>query len=259
MSHSHSGETESTSTFPDSYIDTLGPEEARYLSFHQARFTYLATEVLRLATLHSHPQVPVSVLDIGPHFQTTLFRQALGRSATINTLGWENAERIVPPDVVNAHYLFDLNDSPYQERWIDGPQHDIIVMAEVFEHLYTAPDYFLGFLQKHLKPGGHLLIGTPNAVSLDKRLGVLRGYNPYERIRVTLNNPGHFREYIPAELTAYAQATGFSVTQTTLSDFYASSPVKGFIKQVLPTLRDCIHIVFQKTDQSHQPVNLTIW
>jgi hypothetical protein len=244
---------------PPSYSDSLEPAEATYLAFHKDRFAYLTSELLRLSALHGHPERPVSVLDIGPHFQTTLFRYALGPAAIINTLGWENAQRIVPPDIVNTHYLFDLNDSPYQDRWIDGPQHDIIVMAEVFEHLYTAPDYFLGFLRKQLKPGGHLLIGTPNAVSLDRRMGVLRGYNPYERIRVAINNPGHFREYTAAELAIYAQTTGFSVEKVTLSDFYASSSVKRLIKRFIPTLRDCIHIVFQKTDQPDKPVDLTIW
>jgi hypothetical protein len=90
-------------------------------------------------------------------------------------------------------------------------------------------------------------------------MGVLRGYNPYERIRITINNPGHFREYTAAELAMYAQATGFSVEKTTLSDFYASSPAKRLIKRLLPTLRDCIHIVFRKTDQPDKPVDLTIW
>ena len=251
--------TETPFDTTSSYIGSLGPEEAKYLSFHKARFTYLTSEVLRLAAIHGHPAVPVSVLDIGPHFQTTLFRQALGPSAVINTLGWENAERIVPTGTVNTHYLFDLNDSPYQDRWVNGPQHSIIVMAEVFEHLYTAPEYFLGFLRKHLKTGGHLVIGTPNAVSLDRRVGVMKGYNPYERIRVTLNNPGHFREYTATELLNYACSTGFEVESTTLSDFYESTPVKSLIKRYVPALRDCIHIVFQKTNQTHKPVDLTIW
>jgi predicted SAM-dependent methyltransferase len=242
-----------------SFEEALEPKEKKYLQFHQKRFTYLTNEVVRLATLHKHPEKPVSVLDIGPHFQTTLIRQALGPSAVINTLGWENTIQIVPPRTVNQHYTFDLNDSPYQERWISCPRHDIVVMAEVFEHLYTAPEYFLGFIRTLLKPGGHLIIGTPNAVALTRRMGILKGRNPYERIRITLNNPGHFREYTADELKAYAEETGFNVESTTLSDFYESTFTKELIKRFVHSLKDSIHIVFQKTDQPDKPVELTVW
>ncbi|GAB3951089.1 hypothetical protein GCM10028805_30490 [Spirosoma harenae] len=246
----------------DLFLDweqSLEPAEIVYLKFHRKRFSYLTEEVIRLATNHGYPDKSVSIMDIGPHFQTTLFRQALGPSVVINTLGWKNVERIVPAGSANEHFTFDLNDSPYQEKWPDCPQHDIVVMAEVFEHLYTAPEYFLGFIRKIMKPGGHLLIGTPNGVCLNQRIGMLMGRNPFEKIRITLNNPGHFREYTTAELSEYAAKTGFEVTNITLSDFYETSPLRNFLKQFRSSLRDCIHIVFKKTDQPDQPVNVIIW
>ncbi|GAA4400556.1 hypothetical protein GCM10023187_13870 [Nibrella viscosa] len=242
-----------------SWEQSLQPEESKYLEFHQVRFSYLLKEVLRLAAMHGHPDTPIHLMDIGPHFQTTLFRRALGPFALINTLGWENAERIVPRGTVDTHYVFDLNDCPYQDRWIDCPQHDIVVMAEVFEHLYTAPDYFLSFIRTLLKPGGFLLIGTPNAVSLSRRLSILKGNNPYERIRTTINNPGHFREYTTEELRTYAQEANFLVKSVTLSDFYKTSVLSGLVKRLVPSLRSCIHIVLQKTNQPDKPLALKIW
>lgn len=246
-------------TLMSTFGQTLDASQLDYLNFHWDRFTYLTREVIRLAALHNYPNSPVTIMDIGPHFQTTLIREALGPSAIIHTLGWENVKEVVPPGTVNKHFLFDLNDSPFQDRWIDCPQHDIVVMAEVFEHLYTAPEYFLGFIRKLLKPGGHLLIGTPNAVSLSRRIGMLKGRNPFERIRVTLHNPGHFREYTVNELQDYAHKTGFSVESHLLADFYESTWAKGLIKRYVDSLKDCIHIVYQKTDQPDKPLDLIIW
>ncbi|GAB4017241.1 methyltransferase domain-containing protein [Spirosoma koreense] len=243
----------------EAYSHFLSPEESAYFQFHQARFTYLGEEVHRLATAKNHPAQPVSLLDIGPHFQTPIFRELLGAAATINTLGWEIGESIVPKGVVDQHFTFDLNDSPYPERWVPMPQHDIIVMAEVFEHLHTAPEYFLGFIRTLLKPDGYLLIGTPNAVSLTHRVHMVGGNNPFEKIRVTINNPGHFREYTVQELKTYAKMSGFSVERTTLSDFYPSSPMARLLKSYVPTLRDCIHIVFRKNAEPDRPVPLTLW
>ena len=132
-------------------------------------------------------------------------------------------------------------------------------MAEVFEHLYTAPDYFLGFIRTLLKPGGYLLIGTPNAVSLNRRVSMLVGRNPYDRIRTTINNPGHFREYTTAELRAYGEAANFDVEGFDLSDFYEISGWRKHLKVYAPALRDCIHIVLRKNKQPDNIIPLIIW
>ncbi len=226
----------------------LNEEESYYLSFHKKRYDYLINQVNLLATIRSteNQKNPLSILDIGPHFLTTLLRKSLGEQFTLNTLGWECSKTIVPDGIVNTHFTFDLNDTPFKEKWIECPQHDIIVMAEVFEHIYTAPEYFLNFLHSILKPGGYLLIGTPNAVSLIKRYSVLLGKNPYDRIRTTITNPGHFREYTLEELIDYGNQSGFSIHSYDLGDFYPQGNKSAFLKKYYPKLRDCIHIIYKK-------------
>ena len=59
--------------------------------------------------------------------------------------------------------------------------------------------------------GGVLVVQTPNAVSLPRRLAMLGGRNPYELIREDATNPGHFREYTAAELRRYAAVAGLAV------------------------------------------------
>ena len=74
-------------------------------------------------------------------------------------------------------------------------------MAEVIEHLYTAPEIVLKCIKKIIKQNGYFIIQTPNAASLSKRMKLMfQGRNPYEMIRVDHNNPGHFREYTVDEL-----------------------------------------------------------
>ena len=90
---------------------------------------------------------------------------------------------------------FDLNDAQYRERWIRTPPIHLAVMAEVLEHLYTAPTLVLGFAYSLMEPGGILIVETPNAASLKKRLRLLVGRHPYEMIRENAVNPGHFRPF----------------------------------------------------------------
>jgi hypothetical protein len=57
------------------------------------------------------------------------------------------------------------------------------------------------------------VLQTPNAASLRKRIKLLIGRNPYERIRVDRSNPGHFREYTVNELRSIVSGAGFTVQE----------------------------------------------
>src|SRR5690606_20246753 len=46
---------------------------------------------------------------------------------------------------------------------------------------------------------------------LHKRLQMLCGRNPFQRIAEDCGNPGHFREYTARELVNYARDAGFEV------------------------------------------------
>lgn len=83
------------------------------------------------------------------------------------------------------HVSFDLNDSQDPEHPPQVAPYDVVVMAEVIEHLYTAPTLVLTCVASWLVPGGRLVVQTPNAVALDKRVRLLCGRNPYESIRRT--------------------------------------------------------------------------
>lgn len=222
-------------------FNNLNKEERDYFFYHEQRFTYLVNKVEELINNLNQNQ-KVRLLDIGPHFQTSLLKKRFGDKIIINTLGWEITQTIVPKRIVNVHYNFDLNDTAHKSKWIQCEKHDIVLMAEVFEHLYTSPEYFLSFLKSTLRCGGILLIGTPNGVALSKRVGILKGRNPFEKIRTTIHNPGHFREYTIEELIEYGIKLKFHIQDYELRDFHKQRLLTSVVKNIFPRLRDCIHI-----------------
>jgi trans-aconitate methyltransferase len=175
--------------------------DAGYRAFHAPRYAYL----LRL--LDSIGVNDASrVLDIGESHFTEMARDRF--RVKIDTLGFcadhaaEGGNR----------YEFDLNRAQDRTAWrTDLPKYDIVVMAEVLEHLHVAPQLTLGFVKTLLKPDSHLILQTPNAASMTKRLKLLLGRNPYEMIRSDPQNPGHLREYTVTELRALAAELGFVV------------------------------------------------
>jgi 2-polyprenyl-3-methyl-5-hydroxy-6-metoxy-1,4-benzoquinol methylase len=103
-----------------------------------------------------------------------------------------------------------------------------VIAAEVIEHVHTAPELVFRFLATLLRPGGRLIVQTPNAAALPHRIELLFGRNPFERIRLDPNDPGHYREYTVDELLAIGRGAGLAVTDWTVQNYFA--PVRPFAR-----------------------------
>ena len=95
-----------------------------------------------------------------------------------------------------------------------------MILAEVLEHLYTAPTLVLRFLQSLLRPGGLLVVQTPNAAAAVRRVKLLMGKNPYDLINEDSTNPLHFREYTGDELRRFAVEAGFEVVELEYRNYF---------------------------------------
>jgi len=177
----------------------LNAESQSYIGTHAKRFAFLL-DTIAAVRVELNQQSPITTLDIGPSFFTELLRVIFPQD-NVNTLGFDLPESRgghFPESTgyeENNHYHFNLNDAQHYARWIKIPPADLVVMAEVLEHLYTAPSLVLKFVRSLMNPAGILIVQTPNAASLKKRLRLLTGRHPYEMIREDSMNPGHYREY----------------------------------------------------------------
>lgn len=152
-------------------------------------------------------QGPVRILDVGAAYEAVEFRRLPG--ATVDSLGFRD-ERFSPREG-ERHVDFDLNEAERHGSWPELEAYDLVVCAEVIEHLRVSPLHVLGLLRQALRPGGWLVLQTPNAVRLGNRARMLVGRNPFEPIRAEPANPGHFREYTVDELLALGREAGFEV------------------------------------------------
>lgn len=206
-----------------------------YLAFHAPRYAY----VLEVLAAHG-AGTDTRVLDIGPSRLTDLIRDRFG--CDVDSLGYRSDRATTR----GRHFDFDLNRAQDQSTWrTDLPGYDVVVMAEVLEHLYTAPQLVLQFVRTLLVPDGLLLLQTPNAAGLSKRIKLLLGWHPYEMIRLDASNPGHFREYTRGELRRLVTDAGLRVERLTTRFYFdmrferhpdegnAPRPIRGVLKNVL--------------------------
>ncbi len=180
-----------------------------YLMYHAPRYELL---------LHLIEQCSINatkILDIGRSpFSDIAFRAT---HISIDTLGFE-------PDGVTEtgfNYQFDLNQTQFVNLWRrDLPQYQTIIFSEVIEHLYTAPVLVLRFLRSLLTQDGFIIIQTPNAVVLHKRVQMLLGKNPYNLISEQQNNPTHYREYTYLELLDFCKSAELNVLSLTYENYF---------------------------------------
>jgi hypothetical protein len=208
-------------------------DEQVYLRTHSRRYALLLDLVEGIA--------PQRVLVVGPSFESALLRERLP-DTTVDTLGW--LDHRFPLREAEYHIEFDLNSGEYPEL----EAHDVVVCCEVIEHLHVPAARVLRFLATALAPDGRLVLQTPNATALPKRLRMLLGRNPYEPIRDEPGNPGHFHEYTVPELRTAVEDAGLEVERLLTANYFDHGSRKNSayraVERVLPpTLREGITVV----------------
>lgn len=208
-------------------------DAARYLDYHRRRYEYLLTVAERiLRELTPRDGERLRVLDIGMSNQTRLVRE-LFPEVTLSTLGFYD-HRFEPLDGV-THTEFNLNAAGEESTWPRLEAFDLILMAEVIEHLYVPPTRTLQMLRSLLRPGGSVIIQTPNPVNLARRLALLGGKSPFEIIRDDVNNPGHYCEYTVENLVYLAGVTDLEVVDYSVRNYFGHhKPLYNLVCALLP-------------------------
>jgi hypothetical protein len=205
----------------------LDAEAREYLDYHAQRYARLLDAVRGLAGRVT-PEGSLQILDVGPNLQTGLLRLTQPE-AVVDTLGFANPA--VPPREREQHQEFDLNHSSEQgRRPVLSRRYDLIILAEVLEHLHIPASIVLEFLGGALRRPGFIVIQTPNAAALHKRLALLMGRNPVQAPRVCQENPGHFHEYTLRELREQVTAGGLTIDWLRIENYFGSDRRAGLYR-----------------------------
>lgn len=172
------------------------------------KFTYeLRESRLRKCVRLIQSLNPGKLLDIGCSTgDWGLFWQARGWQSSGIDIDREHL-RIAKERGIDARFC-DLNSElmPF-----DSATFDLVFAGEVIEHLVDT-DGFLREIQRCCKPGGHLLLTTPNLASFENRLRLLLGMYP-KWLNYNLTESGHVRGYTPGALRKQLSTHGFTVVR----------------------------------------------
>lgn len=110
---------------------------------------------------------------------------------------------------------------------------DFIIFNEVFEHLRINPILTLNEINRVLKPGGILLLTTPNLYAIHKIFMFNLGksfndaYDEFNKINI-YGYMGHIREYSTKEIRKFLQNTNFKIENVVYRHDYSFFNYPGF-------------------------------
>jgi len=159
-----------------------------------------------LGTLYLHISDGEDVLDFG--CSTGYFGELLIRTkgCKVNGVEIDPGDLAKARKVLNKVYSFDLDgdwpDEVYEKKY------DVLFFGDVIEHL-KYPEETLKKSKALLKPGGRILISTPNIAHISIRLELLAGDFNYESTGILDNT--HLRLFTIDTLKKLANDTGYKI------------------------------------------------
>jgi len=188
------------STYPNATT-----EELDYYAIHEARLQFLLDEIL---SLQLSPKA--HILDIGC-FPPFLYYNLKDRGYWLAGVAAHH-EQIIDSSVKICN--IEIDRLPWKDE-----SFELVLLTEVIEHLPHSPLFPLQEILRVLKPGGSLLLTTPNAVKLHNRLKLLVGKTvsfPIDQLLEVKPDDNsiyhlHNREYSLNELVVLLKAAGFQI------------------------------------------------
>ena len=115
------------------------------------------------------------------------------------------------------HFNIESDIFPYS---ID--EFDVVIFGEIIEHLLNDPCKVLREIKRILKPGGTLIVTTPNVARLENVSRMIAGHNIYDPYSGYGPYGRHNREYNRHELVTLCQFEGFEVNGHFTADVHAN-------------------------------------
>ena len=125
------------------------------------------------------------------------------------------------------HFNAEKDRFPYPDDFFST-----VLCCELLEHLYDDPMHMMGEINRILKPGGRLVLSTPNICSLRSVVSVLLGYHPglfHQYVRPDKEgavDPRHAREYAPRDVQVLLEAAGFEVERLETGPYFEKPEIE---------------------------------
>lgn len=212
----------------DSILDSVYPlieknEHSRiYFDKHHQRLKRTLREVIKAAScLESERKEAVRVLDVGSHeLHIALGCRKLGYQVTgVDVEYFTEAEHI--RKLSDTHQVELVTCDFARDKKLPFPDEyaDLVLFFETLEHLNFYPLGLVQELSRVLKPGGLLMITTPNQMSIGMLLHFILQRSQFQDIRYPYSIATHYRLYTIREVKYLMEASGLEIHRAVHAEF----------------------------------------
>jgi len=204
-----------------------------------------------------------TILEVGanPYFTTTLlhkFRNAELHLANFfgsaEREGKQNVTIHSTGEVIEYHYQqfnIETDAFPYEDN-----SFNVVLFCEVIEHLLSDPVHALTEIRRVLKPGGDLIVTTPNVARLDNIRKIIAGQNVYDPYSGHGPYGRHNREYTQEDLFKLLTLNGFTIRTMFTADVNpgpkSTVPLRTIAYLVKRRQTDLGQYIFCRSNVSHE-------
>jgi 2-polyprenyl-6-hydroxyphenyl methylase/3-demethylubiquinone-9 3-methyltransferase len=236
-----------------------------YFNYHRRRFQLMGETVLSITPPGS------TILDIGSHYlHTSLLFKLLGYNVTpMDVSAFGNLDFVQERAQKNGLSITieDNLEKMHQLSQVDN-YFDLIIFAEIFEHITFNPISFWKRIHELIKHNGKIYLTTPNSITIYAIARTLYNLLSFKGIGIGVNDifayvtyGHHWKEYSAYEIHRYFKLLneGFAVTtkKITYKPPTKSTSLRGLgrallisVSNAIPYFREAIEAVVQ-VDKSH--------
>ncbi len=137
------------------------------------------------------------------------------------------------------HFNVETDRFPY-----DDAVFDVVLCCEIIEHLTLDPVFMLAEIHRVLKPGGRVVITTPNVNRFQNLFGMALGRNLYDPYSGYGPYGRHNREYTVGEMRELLTACGYTQIDARGVGIHSHTLTRRVAGRLRPdTWRDSVHAV----------------
>ena len=196
-------------------------------------------------TLGLVPEKPgIKLLELGanPYFTTTLIHKF--RNAELHLANFFGSDAEESTQKVTIHQTGETISYKYQQFNIEedafpypDETFDVVLFCEIIEHLLSDPVHALIEIRRVLKPGGTLILTTPNVARLENVVKMFAGQNIYDPYSGYGPYGRHNREYTQSDLFNLLSSNGFRVDSMFTADVKPNQEIAS-MDEIGPLLKN---------------------
>jgi glycosyltransferase involved in cell wall biosynthesis/SAM-dependent methyltransferase len=230
----------------------IRPQDIENWAEDEPSFHYIKDHQARLVkTLELTPPggPDDAVLEMGIYFQITpSLKGKLGyghvRGCYYGEAGRVQSKKVISSEGEEFECCVDYFDAERDRFPYPDESFSTVLCCELLEHLFNDPMFMMSEINRILKPGGHLVLTTPNISSMRALSAILNGYHPgffpsyIKPGGAHDDHPRHHREYTPNDIYHLMHAAGFGEVRLETGEFRDDAhPDWGFIRNILKEYR----------------------